>query len=176
LLIKTEVSNAGQPILLAGSDITEGTSVNDRIGDKISLESLYLNYTFNMQLSALTPNDNTNFCRLIIFQWKDNVTATDPNTGLILKNPTNFNSVYSHANSQSYNILFDKIVGLGQDSNQTFVGKVMINSKSRKMNKSIVFNGTIPMKNAIYFIALSDSSAATHPILVLNSRVYFTDK
>lgn len=168
--VGVSVLDVGYIDLLAGNNISQGIGDSDYIGQRIDLQTLMINMSVYTPTSGVTPNDETNFMRVIIFQWKDDST---PTVQELLSAPSNYLSCYNVSKRQSYKVLWDKIFSI------TRVGTnaKSISLKTSNFARVMTFNNVgVSQKNQIYLLAISDSTAATNPILQYYSRVYYTDR
>lgn len=155
------------PIFAGGSNgPAQGAGDSERIGDKISLEQIFMN------VSAYIPSggDLTNYIRMIIFQWKD---RTIPVGTDILVTSTDYLGLHNYDRRQQYNVLVDKTISLS--FNGPAAKFFNINLK-RKFAKQMTYVGTEVQKNGVYAYIVSDSGAVVHPVITWRSRAYYTDK
>lgn len=147
-----------------------GTSDIQRIGDRIRLTSLDMRYT-------LIHADNTNFTRVIIFQWKDDDSNYTPVlTDVIVGGGNAMVQPIRHDQRKAgmINVLYDRVHGQSLNgSNAAIFRKKFF---TRGFARDIQFiNATQKGVNQLYLLAISDSGAATHPTLDLYMRLNYTD-
>jgi hypothetical protein len=155
--------------------LAQGDGEGQRIGDQVNLKSM------NCSLS-LTRGDSANIVRLIIAATPDDthLVASDI---LEYSNQTTygemvFSSPYRRRAStaaKGYQILFDKVYNISADVT-TMVDKFM--AKLPAKGKKCEFYGvgsTQPTNWNVSVIALSDSSAAPHPVMNLVVRSKYLD-
>lgn len=119
--------------------------------------------------------DSSNACRLVVVQMLD---TTAPTASTILPAATTIVAPYSRrnwVNKTTYKILRDMLINfdsVGQFS-QTF-DLYIPGFKIRKQwwNDSVA---NVPTTGGIYLIAVSDSSAISHPTLVFESEIIYSD-
>lgn len=156
------------------ADISQGTGdFRNRIGDTISMTSLHFKGT-------LTSVDSTQFSRIICFLWKPTTndavpTVTDLLDGSWVADYAHAYKSIDNARSKDLTILYDKtfLQVTGQDSG---IKKINFNIKF-KTPKKIQFAGgsATDCSGMPFWLLMSDSGAATHPLLLLNYRMYYTD-
>lgn len=148
-------------------DITQGTLDTERIGDQIKLRTI----TFRC---VATVADSHNYIRFILFQMKtpNNV---GPSVGWVLNGsaPT-YLSQYSVDNRPNYQILYDRTIRLdADDPSKVVIGRANMKYCKRK----IQFQASSDKlgSNFIYALAISDSSAPTHPTIWGEINFWYTD-
>ena len=165
----TPGSNAINNIGVIGliSNVTQGASKNQRIGDRICLSSLEI--SFNAYWPGLDQADTAAILwtwRFIIFVWKDDTT---PTLGDILENgnfPTT--SPFNHDAKVKRKILYDKVFNQNMlilpdvaaaFQNGSFSRKIIIPSKVWRKYSNIYFqSATNTAVNHLYFLAVSEES------------------
>lgn len=147
--------------------MAQGDSDNDREGDSITAMSYQLRY-------SITAGDTTNLIRLIMFQWRD--VANFPAASQILQSygsSLGVLSPYKHDTKPLFKILVDKICSVDTDD-PSVTGKIYI---GKGFFRKIQYNtpGGSTVNNGIYFLAISDSGAVTHPDIEFVSRCRYKD-
>lgn len=175
-LSSTSVSSSGT--ILSLTDIPQGSNVNQRTGDSVYIEKLYVNYTVNA-----ANNDVYSSLRVIIFQWKVNtqITAVNPTPTNILQNVVAFGiyNFYDWNLSNQFIILYDRIHSLSgistaptASTNQCFFGEIPLDRAIKKLEFQA---GSTNGNNQIFLLVISDSSVIPFPNFVMNSRLIYTD-
>jgi len=149
-----------------------GTGDNERIGDTITVKSLYINYSF-------IADDTTNLVRLIVFQWFQDSSNNPPVAASILEASASIHvqAPYSMNNSQNYRILYDRTHTLSTDgSSRVVLAKKYI---TKIPCRKIVFtnssgNSANIKKGQIYVLEVSDSSVSG-PDLSCVVKLNYTD-
>lgn len=128
--------------------------------------------------------DVSNVFRLILFQWnEDSVPVTTSildNAGVI----TTATAPYATRNWSSrpnYTILRDQMIQLQANTNLTggngFVAVIDMYVKSKKIKPTYWAATSVALqKGGLYFLALSDSSAVTHPTILFTAEMVYTDE
>lgn len=161
------IDNAGSIVSL--SDVAQGDTDNTRNGDSLFASSLGMRYHW-------VGADAYNTMRLIIFQWnQDDV----PSVGDILLDVGVVSSCTENYNTDQashYKIMYDHTITATQAvTGQGYSGPFMA-KKLRVPRSKIQFNGGGTVGTGkIYYLALSDSAAASHPSLLFTSRLNYRD-
>lgn len=151
------------------TNIPQGTTDEYRIGDKVYLRSLRLNY----QIKAA---DSVNYMRVAVFQWTDNTTA-DPTPTDLLQNVATYPiiSPWYHDRIQAgvIKVLYDKVHYLDSDDSEA-IAFVKIN---RGLRRHVQYVGGGPQGvNKLYLFTISDSGVVSHPTITYYTKLQFTDK
>lgn len=160
----TSISSSGFVTHL--TNVAPGDDYNDRIGIMIKAVSLQ----FRM---LLTVADTTNIVRIIIFRW---FRATTPTTALVLEQlPTGGAisplSMINVENRRVVQIMYDNLFPLDSDD------PIKVDKAFFKKNMKISFapDDSVDLGH-IYFLAISDSVAVSHPTVHANFRLRYTDQ
>ena len=166
---------AGTPLDNAGSTLNvmteppQGSSKNERIGDRISITSVQV--IFSCYFPTAGNPTLFNRWRLIIFVWKDDTT---PTLGEILEDVTIPTiSPFNHDNKVKRKILYDKLFtqtfssatratdGIAlANSNEQIMRKIILPSKLWRKYSNIYFTaGAGGAVNHIYYLAVSETNA-----------------
>lgn len=148
-----------------------GTGDDERIGDTITVKSIYINYSFIVQ-------DSTNLARFIVFQWMNDSSINPPVAASILEGSSTrpVQAPYSMNNSQNYRILYDRTHCVSDNGNAVMLRKQYITKiPCRKM----VFtndnaNAANVKKGQLYLLEVTDS-AASGPTLNCVIKLNYTD-
>lgn len=162
-LTSTAIPNTG--IIHHLSPCTEGTGYDERIGLKIKGKNLLLRF-------QLIHSDSTQMVRVMVIRWfcsttpvvSDVVFTPSASTPWPL-NPLNID------NSKEIQVLYDNLFALSTNTNANIVDKVFI---GRPMHISFETDDTRD-NGHLYLIAVSDSTAVSHPSITYWSRLRFTD-
>lgn len=165
---------AGAGILLnLSAFISQGTSDNERIGDKINLRGIHFRMSF-------WDNSNTqgSLVRMTIFQWKPNTASYVPSTGAIFAyntSPQIIWSPFNHDLSQQYTILYDKLFYMQDATNIEWrnVWKKKVNIKYAK--KLIQFVGAGTNGTNHIYLSLQTNSPTNNPVAYGSIRQYYDD-
>jgi len=151
-------SAIGQFNLLTG--IEEGNDVADRQGRQIIVRSIQMYGVFYKA-------DTTNIMRLCLVQELENSASL----GSDLWVTPSVNSLRKNETLGKYRVIWEKRVNIDEDHNQYLF------KSFTKLNVKVKYNATngAPIKNNIFLVGLSDSTAATHPFISFDIRVYYTD-
>lgn len=139
------------------------TGDQNRIGDSITLTSMEVRYDWEVA-------DTTNRVRLILFRWNDDGA---PGVNDILLNTVSVPRCYASYNKDSrskFNILYDKVMVVGQGSG---TDNVKYREFKRKLTGKINYSsgGTSGVKH-VYLMAISDSLTG-NPTLAFYSRLNY---
>lgn len=163
-------SNSSPQIL---TDLPRGNDEGDFAGNSVIPQRL----SFRAIIQG-SSGDDTNLCRLIIFRWIPNTT---PTLGDILDDQVGgaprVLCEYTTEARDNFNILYDNTWSTSAQVSSSIVQRYV--SKSLKLaNKHITFDvaAADPQNNHIYSLAISDSTAVTHPTLYMVSRFVYMDK
>lgn len=150
----------------------QGTAQGQRLAAQIKPLSVRFNYTW-------TAPDTTNFCRVIIWQYKAASSTLAPvipfilqSTGAGVPEPV---SQYNYSNKTLYKILYDETVALsatGPDS--VSISKRINLPKKLQVDFNAGAASTAAM-NHVCVSVITDSAAPTHPVLNGVFRVFYTD-
>jgi len=179
-----------------------GITDNDRIGDRVSLQTIQLRYALNLANGALVAADEYNRVRIIMF-W-DNQPTSYPTSGIPITNPPEWSQILQTVDpgiaQQSelaclstfdndqwpprYQKVYDKVHTLTSNGNTaTAVGMgsrfVTGDNKFFKQyaGRKISYNrsGQVAMNRQLYFAYISDSTVAQHPFLDYFIKCTYTD-
>lgn len=158
---KVDVTTTWQIQDLLG--IAQGNNESERDGTEVKLKTISLRYGWSLKPSV----DVTAFCRIILFQWKQNDNATtpvitdimyDPNS---LVNPAWF-SPYRYDTTQNYRIIYDRIHVI-QAAGPSGAFK-NVKNLTKNFAKRVRFDtGTIKGTNKIYLAVVTDFNAGGQP-------------
>lgn len=164
------------------TDVPQSSTVDQsdstRIGDRIRVSSLYVNY-------GLTCADAHNKVRIIIFQYKeqDDGATTLPNATILLQSPSTypFLSTFNHDHKMSgdFTVLYDRfhlLSNTAEEQSRVYVQKRSIKISKKYLARNIQFvGGGVNGKNHVYMAFISDSSAISHPSVAVYSKLLYTD-
>lgn len=145
--------------VVAQSDFSNG-----RDGNQIQPSSMTVRYSWDV-------GDESNICRVIIFQWFQDTT---PVVSDILNDIVNLPwlSPYKVINRGQYKILHDRIVDVHANKPiQTVTAKLRLSK--RKIVYQLV-DGTAG-KNKPWVLVISDSTAVVHPSFTMYTRMNYRD-
>lgn len=155
--------------------VTQGDGVNNRIGEKIHITSLYYRCIFDVA-------DSTNLVRFCVIQILDDDTSfgTTPIYSTFFKDstggdPTNQKELLSPLRITNrltkFKVLLDKHI----DLNNYDKNRMIVEGKLTNFVKDLTFFTSGYGHNNIYFCAWSDSLALAHPTWSFQSRIRYTD-
>jgi len=164
------------------SVVPQAITDSARIGDTMTMKSIQIRG--QLEKATLDVLDS-NYVRVIIFQWHPNtVNLTPTNAQLFLNDPSTasimWRSFYIKDNREQFTILYDrifKLTGFLANNNGTTQSSYVINQfvKIRFMKKIIQFsNASVNGENQIYLTTLG-TSATNPPSLQLSFRFNYTD-
>lgn len=154
----------GSRILL--SNIPEGTAEGERIGDQIHVQSIELNFQWQVA-------DSTNTVRAVIVKLRDPGTdyleASElfaQGTAYATLSPFNYN------NRKRYNILWDS-------------GPMTLTTQDPQLTRRVNISPKFPVtfqsgssligQNLIYMYLVSDSAVSTHPVFTGFAQIKYKD-
>jgi hypothetical protein len=150
--------------IVAHTDVGQGDTDQTRDGD--NLFPLRLEIRLQVQLA-----DTSNLVRVIFFRW---IPSSTPVPGSIMQTTGNvlapMSPVY-HDYRQQYHVIYDKVFQL-----DTYHPYQMDVAVIKLPKQSIQFEaGGLTGTNKYYSCAITDSSAASHPAVVMYTKLWFTD-
>lgn len=163
----SSVSSAATIVKL--SSIIQGDTAVDRDGQQVSVTRVDLQ-------GHMKPGDDTNFLRIIVFQWRDDDISYTPTASDILQNSASWYDLHNFNQRHRYSILWDRMFSLDTDDPIKYYKRSIY---GKKLAKTVEYSGTTAGatsgKHNIYVLAVSDSGAINHPTLDMMARVYFKD-
>lgn len=142
-------------------------------GDMLSPSSLLLRYAWD-------AGDDTNICRVLVFQWNGSAAGDPPATSDILDS-TNLNTTTApfafpeRDNRQMYKILFDKVYAVNTNDSRHIIDAVKFDRASLPARMTGVDStNTVDVKK-IYAMFISDSAIVSHPSITYASRLLYHD-
>jgi len=155
-------------------NITQGSGVSQRVGNRIYLDSAYWN--FNIVQANTDINAQV---RVIIFQFIPNSSFLTPVVLDILETVNDCQSMYNWEFSNQYKIIDDLVFfqsGLATapttSTNVGYYGTVDIT----RAIKTLEFTAAGPLgSNQLYMLVISDSLVAPFPILDSTFRLVYRD-
>lgn len=152
--------------------ISQGTTDVTRIGDKVRLKALFLDY-------QIVCSDATNLVRVVVFQWHPQTnlvaaTLTEIFQYFAIGDNREVLSPYVHDYGDQFRVLYDRLYTLDLASAYTKSFKGVISLKRAKKQMAYAAGGS-QGSNQLYIAVLSDSSAASHPTFTYVSRVIYED-
>jgi len=154
------------------SVLVQGAAPSNRDGGVISAKSIRLNC-----YSVLA--DTTNMCRWVVFQWTGNDANDAPsvseviNTGALGSGLQFMDMLYPTNGPTNFRVLLDITHNLDANHEQMYTQHLV--KIPPRLSKITYGAGVTTGVNHVYLIRISDSTAATHPTMVIYSRLYFTD-
>ncbi len=155
------------PLIVPLTSIAQGTTDTTRIGDIVHVRNLDVRY-------SLIGADNTNFTRLIIFQWKEDDAVGLPQAGDVLQDTVTrpwLSPIY-HDLPSRMNVMYDKTFTTGAGSTDALIRSVVLRKRFRK---KLDFEGAgLTGVNKFWMLHVSDSAAGSNPSLEYYVRINFT--
>lgn len=164
------------------SAISQGTTDNQRDGDRLMLRKIYFRYN-------VIGGDTYNYLRIMVFQWKaENIAAPIASDILLIGSSgvPDFTSQYNHDKRSLYKVMYDKVLITIGDGSQTALSTYPYASNYSQYhkktlivpNKQLQYVGASATQgqNQIYVMTLSDSGLpAPHPAMSYTMKILFTD-
>lgn len=171
--ITGNIGVAGQ--VLAFGDPTLGTSIDDRIGNTITVKSVEIRGSITRGVT--TGVNENNFCRMVIFQWRSMAPTSPVVTDILSLNAASTNidesSLYITTLNKAYHILYDRTFILSANGDN-YAEKFHI--KLKRFIKKVEYNSaTTKGYNQFHMILWSDSTVANHPYWNIQSKILFED-
>lgn len=189
------ISTTGTVFQLTALNVWSGTNVDKtytRSGNSINVVDYKVRGLVQIPFSSVTPNDDDNRLRLMVVQIPNGDAV--PSISEILEALT-IDSFLKIKGNIRYNVMYDRtfhLTSLYQTSSgsSSAVGssyepwrvpiKFSLKHKLGKTGTKISYtqvsgSGDNAFENGMFMIALSDSAAATHPTISLNTRLRFMD-
>lgn len=155
--------------------VAQGDDVSERVGDKVCIKE----HRFKC---CVRRGDNNNLLRIIL-------AITPSTTNLVLADVLEYSNYTTDADvvfaspykkrptnaEKTYEILYDKVVNLGDDQQSFMIDKRI---KCGKYGKNVSFSDTgasMPENYQVCLLAISDSTASGHPTLNYIFRSKYTD-
>lgn len=166
------IDTVGSILSLGLDGLPQGTTMNNRLGNEITLKSVHIRGT-------VFPGEATNTVRLLLVQWLSETASLTVVNNVLFNNATagfDVYSMYAKEYSGKFNILWDRSFAVSNAAAPNIIYNHIVN---RKMIKTIRYNsqvvGNLVTKGALFLIALSDSAAFPHPTISFSTRITFTD-
>lgn len=147
--------------------IAQGMGDTQRIGDTIKLKTITFKY-------SVTNADTYNITRLIIFQWKMNNSYPPTFTNVLNGTSPTVYSQYNVDNRQNFQVLYDRSHTTDADDPIKIV-RGRINCKYAKKELTFYAGSASNGNQLIYALAISDSSASSHPLIEGEFNFWYTD-
>lgn len=184
--LDVNVTNTPLNLDLNVPNIIEGTSQEERVGQKIVITKIQLKGQIQMVYSSLTPslNDAYNQCRFILIMYQSTA-GSSPVMDDILEQPGTagskfvMNSLYKKNPKFKYRVLYDKVHNLYWRNASGYVGgcpNIKNLNITRKLNHEVHYSTTGLITGWIPLLMIvSDSGALNHPQFAYTSRISYKD-
>jgi len=163
------ISATPQFIPLANA-LTYGLGPTERIGDRVRIHKI------DYRLS-ITAADLTNVVRIMWIYVRGNPTSF-ATSDFLEAGPSTFIDVYSqiipYVKGQTIEVLYDRTFSVCQNSDTSIVHE----EGSVHVGRNFMYDINNPLASLsgdIYWFCASDSGVVTHPQVVMNPKVWFTD-
>jgi len=157
------------------TNIAQGTTDVTRVGDRLKLVKSYMR-------GVVYCGDVSNIVRFIIFQWFPN--STPVAVDILLPGSSgayDWTSQYNHDLRQEFKVLYDKtwtLVGNGSAATAPYTSayQACFQATLKPRHTELQYSGGgTTGTNQIWWMALSDSSAPTHPTIEFTFKTMYTD-
>lgn len=161
---------AGQVLPLTQA-LTKGTAINERIGNKINVKSLFVRLQVQANATA-----SYNSVRLMVIRW---MSAGTPVIGSILLSsglPSTMRHLaqLNYSSKPNYQVKYDQTFLLADTANLD-IPAIQIDKFFIKRFGDVHWDdANSPIKGQLYLMAISDSSV-NFPELTFTSRIRYTD-
>ncbi len=168
VLTPTNITSTASIFILNG--VAQGTTSQTRIGDKIRMTSLAINY-------AWRRSDDPQLCRVAIVYDKQVNTTLLLETELweTLANPL---SMREWDNRKRFRVLHDKIYTFDSAFRDTLVKKLYLKIPAKYSRVQYTGTGSLVgniISGGLFVVLISDSGASAHPTFQFVSRLNFLD-
>lgn len=158
------------------SQVTAGTSNNQRIGNQISPTSLRIRFNYDESNSILASSNGiqTYSNRIIVFSWKSESPSYSAfNTYADVLEDAALNSFKSETNRYESKILYDRTFFQANSDVQVMPNEIII----KKLPKHIFFEDTSALnaRNGLYLMIISTNSSEATPVCSFKSRLFYKD-
>lgn len=153
--------------ILSLSSISQGNSVTTRVGDRVNPTSLSIR-------GRVAVADAYNLVRILVFKWNNNNLSDSPTSAELISNISSGEAITTSAPlvHKNYKMLLDKTLVVTTDNAARYF---KYNIKLNR-DKEILFNAGANNGHGLYYVCVvSDSAAASHPDVYLQSRLRFRD-
>lgn len=157
--------------------VPRGVTATDRIGQEVVLRALRLRLT-------MTVGDNTNFVRIIFFQWYQSTgIGLSPSVLDILEQTTitggpvpDYMAPIQQTTRQVFHVLYDRVFTLSIEGD-TAVRSLNFRIPLKYARKKINYDpeSAVSGSNHIFYLIVSDSGAVTHPNYSMTTEMYYDD-
>lgn len=146
-------------------NVPQGVEDDSRIGDSVSIVKMGLRYYWS-------NGDNVNVCRFLIVQWFDD--GAPAVTDILAT--ANTLSCFNKDTAQLYSVLFDWTHSLSAPYNGGSVySPVMVKDLTPK-RKTVKFSATTTTGvGKLFYLAITDSAAPSHPNLYMETACTYID-
>lgn len=154
------------------TNIAQGVSDLERVGDKISLRGLRL------KMGVFSSNNaDPAICRITVFQWHPDTAFSLPTVGKLFTYTAAPDIVYSpfvHDQANQFQILFDKVV-ITQTNTQIEHVKIMRKVNMKYAKKAVHYSGGGVTGSEKLYISIQTNSPTTNPGVFGFTRLYYDD-
>lgn len=164
-LTTTAISTTMTTAHLTG--ISQGASVNNRIGNEIRAVGVEIFLTF---ITA----DTSNLGRVLVVRDRQPNKAAFGQTDLFV-NATDAQSWFNEDYRDRFEVIYDKICDVGTPGPESFTFREYVPLKGTVYYTGSSNSIANVMSNAFFMVYLSDSGAVTHPTLTGNVRFWFRE-
>lgn len=151
-------------VITSISNIQQGDTDVSRDGDQAYIRSLEVHWEANAA-------DVFNVLRFMVVQWYPATTPTVSDI-LLTTGTDGFMSPYNHDQRFQFRVLYDKRVTVDTDR-----PSIAFRTRLRRFGRRRIqyLGGTTDGQNKLYVLKISDSSAASHPLIQNFTKLNFSD-
>lgn len=172
------------------SNVAQGVTHIDRVGDQLSKKNLQLMYSITAGATGLiAAADEFNTVRVIIFTWREDDGLTAPTPGLVLQlgvATANTNALHNYDTRHDYSVVYDHqhIVYNSPLYNGSAVAWhhgvgsnfALVRPVTFKLSGKINFDADTTFgTDKLYALVISDSAFTPDPTIEINTRLLFED-
>lgn len=165
------VNDTSGLVLPLSQPLVKGTGIDSRIGNKVSIKSLFVRLQVQANASASYNN-----IRLMIIRW---MSAGTPVIGSILLSsglspPMRHLAQLNYSSKPNFQVKYDQTYLMADTANLDIPAIQLDKFYIKKFGDAFWDDANSPIKGQLYLIAISDSAVQT-PQLTYTSRIRYTD-
>lgn len=148
--------------------LNQGIGADKRIGDVVNWKSVAMTYSW-------TYGDPSNVCRLMIFYafgppqaWTAGDFLDSGPSGV----PDVYSQAYPYLRNRRYMVLYDRTDVVNNSTTQQITHEINVPINCQTV---YVYGTNTVASGSLVFVAITDSSLAPNPLLIMNPRFSFRD-
>jgi hypothetical protein len=168
------------PVFTSVTDVPQGVTDQNRIGDEIRSLSLHLKVEFVKNVASTAVVD---YCRLMVVQTRSQFTLAPPNaTTLFLNDPivgtVNYRSEWIVDGNMAFKVLYDKLhilPGISTATGAAYRKEFFVSLKRTIKKIQFINASTTDALNKIFFGVMSNTSSTNIPNCSVTAKFRFSD-